>query len=97
MKNKKPIKTTMPTKMTFADFGTTVVLRTENHEGQTLAFLPNDYARCVAIDGEGRFEEAAKDWFITWFKGNVNAYEVNINEVQTLVGRLFILSIRKAR
>lgn len=97
MKNKKTTKTNKPSLLTFADLGTTVVVRAENHDGQTLAFLPNDYERCVAIDGEGRFEEAAKEWFTTWFKGDFNAYEVKIDEVSTLMGRLFIIGIRKAR
>jgi hypothetical protein len=64
----KPMKQSKPAgKIKFDDLAGVVVLQTVNLDGKTFAWLDDDDRFLSTVDGIGRHEDVAKEWFAEWF------------------------------
>lgn len=64
MKQSKPTE-----KIRFDDvLAGVVVIQTVNLDGKTFAWLDDDDRFLSTVDGIGRHEDAAKEWFVEWFE-----------------------------
>ena len=64
--NIKPIRP--QTLKTLADLPRVAVIQTANIDGKTFAWFDDDGRFVTAVDGIGRFDDVAKEWFSEWFE-----------------------------
>lgn len=64
--SKKPTKP--ESLLSFDDLARVVLIQTANLDGKTFAWLDDDGRYFATVDGIGRFDDAAKEWFVEWFE-----------------------------
>jgi hypothetical protein len=97
----KHMKQSKPTeKIRFDDvLAGVVVIQTVNLDGKTFAWLDDDGRFLSTVDGIGRHEDVAKEWFVEWFDVRPE-HEIKLmsfdRSLGSSAGRTFVVRIRQS-